>query len=69
MRLGIVIRRNPYFPPNTWVEISEEGIQRVEIQKEGHGIRYKRAVGLVYPVDMVAEFIQPILTGSDGKRF
>jgi hypothetical protein len=69
MKLAIVRRKNPYFAPNTWVEVTDDGVQRVQMRQKGAGVEYVRATGLVLPYAVMKEFIEPVRQVFDRDRF
>lgn len=60
MKLAIAVRRNDFFPPGTWVEVTDDGVQEVEIRQNGSTIEYVRSIGFIYPADLVADVLQPV---------
>ena len=69
MILGIVYRRNEFFRQSTWVEITEDGVQEVQIRNLPNGrAEYVRTRGLIFPYEKLRNCIR-ILNKPVEKEF
>jgi hypothetical protein len=59
MILGIVYRRNEFFRQSTWVEVTEDGVQEVQIRNLPNGrAEYVRTKGFIFPYEKLRDSIR-----------
>lgn len=64
--LAVIYRPNPFFPPGTWVEGTDDGWQKVITEVKDNRLHIVKTVGFVYPRASVDEFvIRPKKRGLD----
>ena len=68
MAFGIIWKPNPYFPPNTWVEYTEDGFQKAVMEKTENGVRFVRNEGVIYPKETIWPFVLMVQKKGLGKH-
>ena len=63
--LAIIRKRNPYFPPGTWVECFDDGCRAVDVESVDNRLKVVREKGIVIP----QEQLKPFMSKSLSKGF
>lgn len=61
MALYVVVRRNKYFRPGTFLELFEDGFQKVRFKTEGHRLHILGHEGIVLPESELRPFVMKVL--------
>jgi hypothetical protein len=65
--LAVVRKRNPYFPPGTWIECFDDGCRKVEVESVNNRLKVVKEVGLVIPQDKLEPFMSRALSKGFDK--
>jgi hypothetical protein len=65
--LAVVRKRNPYFPPGTWIECYDDGCRKVEVESVNNRLKVVKEVGLVIPQDKLEPFMSRALSKGFDK--
>lgn len=68
MALYAVVKRNPYnLKPGTFLELFDDGLQKVRFEMVGHRMKLLGHEGLIMPFDEMAPFIMRTLKSGLDK--
>jgi hypothetical protein len=65
--LAVIRKRNPYFPPGTWIECYDDGCRAVDVETVENHLRVVRERGLVIPKEKLAPFMSQALKKGFDK--
>ncbi len=66
MAMGIIVKPNPYFRPGTWVEGTDAGWQKAEVEQVDNRLKVIRTVGIILADRLIRPFImRPMTHGLD----
>lgn len=55
--LAVVIKRNKFFKPGTWLERTDAGWQKAEMMQVGKVYKIRRTVGIILPKKLMEPYV------------
>jgi len=55
--LAVVIKRNKFFRPGTWLERTDDGWQRADMVQVGKVIKIRRTYGVILPKETMEPYV------------
>jgi hypothetical protein len=65
--LAVIRKRNPYFPPGTWIECYDDGCRKVEVESVNNRLKVVKEVGFVLPQEKLEPFMSRVLSKGFDK--
>lgn len=65
--LAVVRKRNPYWRVGTYVEIFDDGVQKVRTEQQGNRLRVLGGEGIILEQKLVEPFISRVLSKGFDK--
>jgi hypothetical protein len=64
--LAIVVKKNPYFRTGSWVDCTDQGCIRVDVESRDNRLHIVREVGFIMPKAEVLKYVmRPKVRGLD----
>ena len=65
--LAVIRKRNPYFPPGTWIECFDDGCRKVEVESVNNRLKVVKEVGIILPQEKLEPFMTKALSKGLDK--